>query len=46
MLIIVDKEAESGMLSVRSRSAGDIGAMSEEDFVNKVRTETENLVLD
>ena len=46
MLIIGDKEAESGMLSVRSRSAGDIGAMSEEDFVNKVRTETENLVLD
>ncbi len=46
MLIIGDKEAESGMLSVRSRSAGDIGAMSEEDFVAKVRTETENLVLD
>ena len=46
MLIIGDKEAESGMLSVRSRSAGDSGAMSEEDFDNKVRTETENLVLD
>ena len=46
MLIIGDKEAESGMLSVRNRSAGDIGAMSEEDFVAKVRTETENLVLD
>ena len=46
MLIIGDKEAESGMLSVRSRSTGDIGAMSEEDFVAKVRTETENPVLD
>ncbi len=46
MLIIGDKEAESGMLSVRGRKAGDLGQMSEEDFVGKVREEVENLVLD
>ena len=46
MLIIGDKEAESGMLSVRGRKAGDLGQMSEEDFVGKVQEEVENLVLD
>jgi threonyl-tRNA synthetase len=36
MLVIGDKEAEADTVSVRERTAGDIGAMSVEDFVAKV----------
>ena len=32
MLVVGDKEAEEGTLSVRKRGAGDIGSMSVEDF--------------
>jgi len=32
MLVLGDKEAESGQVSVRSRSEGDLGAMSWDDF--------------
>ncbi|MDD5603955.1 MAG: threonine--tRNA ligase, partial [Eubacteriales bacterium] len=40
MLIIGDKEAESGAVSVRSRSEGDLGVMAAEDFAAKVLEET------
>ena len=45
MLIIGDKEAESGMVSVRSRSEGDLGQMTVEDFIARVREETRTLSL-
>ena len=39
MLVIGDKEAESGMVAVRSRSAGDMGAMSYDDFAALLKQE-------
>ncbi len=39
MLVIGDKEQESGEVSVRSHEKGDIGAMSLEKFVEMVRKE-------
>ncbi len=33
MLVIGDKEVESGNISVRSRTAGDLGTMTREDFI-------------
>ena len=36
MLIIGDKEAENGTVSVRSRKGGDLGTMKLDDFMNKV----------
>jgi threonyl-tRNA synthetase len=39
MLIMGDKELESGMVAVRSRSRGDLGALSFEDFKNKLLME-------
>lgn len=40
MLIVGPKEAEAGMVSVRSRSEGDIGSISIEDFVGKIQSES------
>ena len=45
MLIIGDKEAESGQVSVRSRSEGDLGQMPIEDFIARVTEETKTLSL-
>jgi threonyl-tRNA synthetase len=39
MLVIGDKEAESGMVAVRSRSAGDLGTMTLDDFMAKILLE-------
>ncbi|MGN1270879.1 MAG: threonine--tRNA ligase [Clostridia bacterium] len=39
MLIIGDKEIEENAVGVRSRKDGDIGAMSVEDFINKIEEE-------
>ena len=39
MLIIGDKEAESGTVSVRSRKDGDLGAMPLADFIAKITKE-------
>jgi len=39
MLIVGDKEAESGAVSVRSRSQGDIGAMAAGDFAHMLLEE-------
>ena len=39
MVIIGDKEVESGTISVRGRKDGDIGSMTVEDFTNKILDE-------
>ncbi len=39
MLVVGDKEIETGTVGVRERTEGDIGAMSIEDFVSRVRSE-------
>ncbi len=40
MLIVGDKEVESGEVGVRERTAGDIGAMSVADFIARVKSES------
>ena len=42
MLVIGDKEVESGMVGVRSRKDGDLGAMPVEEFIEKVSKEIQN----
>jgi len=44
MLVIGDKEAETGEVAVRSRSAGDLGSMKLEDFLRKIKNEIESKV--
>ena len=39
MLILGPKEAESGMVSVRSRSAGDLGVLSLETLIDRLKAE-------
>ena len=39
MLILGDKEVQSEQVGVRSRSEGDIGAMDEDKFIEKVNEE-------
>ena len=39
MIILGEKEAQSGMLSVRSREQGDIGIMSIEKVIEFIRSE-------
>ena len=41
MLVVGDKEAEAGTVSVRSRGGVDLGAMSVDDFVSKIKEEIE-----
>ena len=40
-LIVGDKEAETGTVSVRSRSGEDLGSMSVEAFAERLQTEIE-----
>lgn len=42
MIILGEKEINSGNLSIRSRKAGDIGSMSKEKFINNVLTSINN----
>ncbi len=42
MLIIGDKEVEANAVGVRSRKEGDIGQMSVEEFVQKIKEEIKN----
>ena len=42
MLVVGDKEAEEGLVAVRSRSEGDIGTMSLEAFLEKINAEIES----
>ena len=46
MLILGDKEVESGAVGVRSRSTGDIGAMKLEEFIAKIKVEVDSKQLD
>ena len=39
MLVVGDREAAEGRVSVRARSAGDLGASSVDDFISKARDE-------
>ncbi len=39
MVIIGDKERENGVIAVRSRSEGDLGTMTIEDFATKLDAE-------
>jgi len=39
MLVLGDKEAESGLVTVRKRSEGDIGAMELSEFIEKIKEE-------
>jgi threonyl-tRNA synthetase len=41
MLIIGDKEKEQGLVSVRSRKEGDLGAVSLDGFIKKIKHEIE-----
>jgi len=45
MLVVGDKEVESGSLAVRARKEGDIGSMSVADFVQKLSDEIKNQAL-
>ncbi len=44
MLVVGEKEVEAGTLGVRSRSEGDIGAMTVSDFIQKIEEEIKNHV--
>ena len=46
MLIVGDKEIETGTVAVRDRKLGDIGVMSVEDFIKRVKKEVKELKLD
>ena len=39
MLVVGDKEAENGTISVRTRAGGDEGAMTLDDFMAKIQEE-------
>ncbi|MFZ5650024.1 MAG: threonine--tRNA ligase [Bacillota bacterium] len=39
MLVVGDREAESGSVAVRQRSAGDMGALSLDDFIARIKEE-------
>ena len=41
MLVLGDNEADSGLVTVRKRSEGDIGTMSLDEFLNKLSDEEE-----
>ncbi len=45
MLILGDKEVEAGAVGVRSRAAGDIGAMKLDEFIQKISSEIEQKIL-
>ena len=42
MLIIGDKEVQSNTIGVRSRKAGDLGAIAVDEFIEKVKVEVES----
>lgn len=45
MLIVGEKEADAGLVSVRSRTDGDLGQLSLSDFAAKVKEEVDTRVL-
>lgn len=44
MIVVGAKETEQNKVAVRSREAGDIGQMTQEEFLNKIQEEIENKV--
>ena len=44
MIVVGAKEAEQNKVAVRSREAGDIGQMTQEEFLSKIQEEIENKV--
>ena len=44
MLVVGDKEAESGSVAVRTRAGEDLGAMSLDAFLEKVRGEIDSKI--
>lgn len=46
MLIIGDKEAENGVVSVRARKAGDLGQMSLDEFITRIKKENDTFSLE
>ena len=44
MIVVGAKEAEQNKVAVRSRKAGDIGQMTQEEFFSKIQEEIENKV--
>ena len=44
MVIVGEKEAAAGSLSVRSKASGDVGILSPEEFINMVKQEIEKKV--
>jgi threonyl-tRNA synthetase len=45
MLVVGDKEMEAGEVAVRTRKGDDLGKMSIEDFLIKVRTDIADKVI-
>ena len=45
MLIIGDKEKDAGVVAVRSRKDGDLGTMTYEEFLAKIKKEVEDKVI-
>ena len=45
MLVIGDKEMETNTVGVRERKNGDIGQMSLESFIEKIRDEIDNFTI-
>ncbi len=45
MLVIGEKEADAGLIAVRSRKDGDLGIMSFADFLDKIQVEIETKAL-
>ena len=43
--ILGDKEVEEGNIAIRSRSEGDIGKMTYEDFLAKIKNEIDNKIV-
>ena len=44
MLVVGDKEAQSGCVSVRTRSGNDLGAMPLDDFIARLKDEVDNKI--
>ncbi|HBG55387.1 MAG TPA: threonine--tRNA ligase, partial [Ruminococcaceae bacterium] len=46
MLVVGEKEAQSGGISVRSRKSGDLGAMKPEEFIKRAQREVRDKAVD
>jgi threonyl-tRNA synthetase len=42
MLVVGDREAEQGQVSVRERHAGDVGSLSTDEFAQRLSSMTKN----